>query len=192
MKLMTRLVSTFLTSVFLVGCVGIDVISYLNDHPEFSPIVPRGGKTEYQVVLSRSWRPMIYLKAFSVEDELGDYQKYFVSYAITEKRVPKLRRVEIPLEHWQSIEAAVDQSPIWNYDSMCDERSYKERRRFYRKGGDCSEFMMLDGGEIMVAISEPDRQIGITSTCQDLDTCKPFGDIAAAILNAIGKEDMIQ
>ncbi|WP_444909608.1 hypothetical protein [Microbulbifer sp. TRSA005] len=175
---------------FISSCAGRDVVGYLDDHPEFSPLVSRAGKTEYQIIWSRSWKPIIYLKAHLVQNAFGEYSKAFVSYAISEGSVSSLKQIEISMEEWAFIEATVENSPIWNYDSKCDQLSYSERATYLPEGDGCTEIVMTDGAIITISISEPGRQIGLSTICHDLGPCKPFEDIPAAILKTIGKADL--
>lgn len=180
----------FFSVGFIASCASVDVVGYLDDHPEFTPLLPRKGKTEYQVVWSSSWKPIVYLKAHLEQDEFAEYQRAFVSYSISKDTVSPLKQVEISMEEWVSIVEAVDRSPIWEYDSKCDELAYKERGIYFPEGDGCAEIIMTDGATITISVSEQSRKIGLSRVCNDLGPCKPFGDIPLAILKTIGKENV--
>lgn len=185
MKLFTFL----LLSCILFGCANRDVVGYLDDHPDFSPIVKREAKYEYQIVWTRSWQPIIYLKAHIEQDKWGEKVQAFVSYGSSEENVPKLKTYEISMSQWSSIVEEIDESIIWSYDNKCDQLAYKKRSlHFYdeEKGG-CAEIIMMDGATISIAVSEPERQLGIYRACNDIGPCEPFGSLARAILQTIGR-----
>lgn len=174
----------------VTACSNNDSVRYLDDHPEFSPIVKRDAKYEYQIVWSRSWRPTIYLKAYVEQDHWGKHRQAFVSYASSEGSVPRLATYKISTNEWQSIVKAVDESILWSYKSECDQLAYKTRSIFFDddENDGCVEIIMTDGAAISIAISEPERQLGIYRACNDLGPCEPFGSIARAILKTIGRE----
>jgi hypothetical protein len=175
----------------LIGCSNTGVVGYIDDHPNFSPIVKRNNKFEYQIIWRRSWKPTIYLKAYIEQDIWGKQVQSYISYSSSETSVANLTSYKISTDEWQSIVKAVDESTIWTYDSKCDQLAYKERSIYFNDDtGGCEEILMMDGASISVAISEPERDIGVYSVCNDLGPCEPFGFLARAILKTIGKENL--
>lgn len=174
----------------LTGCSSQSVVGYLDDHPEFSPVVSRRGKAEYQVIWSRSWNPIIYLKAHIEQDAFNKRRKAYISYSI-ENSVKSLKKVEISIADWNSIVAAVNESVIWEYDSDCDEKAYRDRTLYYRENNQCEEMLLTDGATITIAVTEESRSKAVKRACTDLGPCKPFGNIPLAMLKAIGKESLV-
>jgi hypothetical protein len=197
---MLKLVTALLLSLIwvLVGCSNIDVkgysntgiTGYLHDHPSFSPIVKRNNKHEYQIVWSRSWQPIIYLRAHIEQDYIGRNAQAYVSYASSTDTVSNLTLYKISIDEWQSIVKAVDESIIWSYDNKCDQLAYKEIGiyGYDEETNECFGVIMMDGASISIAISEPEREIGIYSICSDSGPCDPFGHLPRAILKTIGRE----
>ena len=188
LKLIFKNLLAFMFILSLSACNTVGIIGYLDDHPDFSPIVSREGKTEIQVSWYRSWKPMIYLKAHIEQDEYEEIKRAYVSYSITKSKITSLKKQEISIEAWESIIQAYNDSKIWSYESKCDELSYKNRSLYFENNGSCEEVIMMDGAKISIAISEPNRNIGILRVCNDLKLCEPLGSIPFVMLKAIGKE----
>ena len=190
---MWRVSLVVLGALLVSACSRLPTFTYLETHPDFPPIVPREGATEYQIVWSRSWRPIIYLRAYSLEYlyEEDDVRKYYVEWAISDHFVDALNRVEISEKDWAKIVASFDKSKFWRYKSSCDELNYQTRDQHAcenAKLGENEVIVTADGATISIAASEENRSKGILVACPNLQLCEPFGELAIAILSVIGRE----
>jgi hypothetical protein len=173
----------------LSGCTATPSSLFLQSHPDFSPLVPAEGRTEYQVSWYRSWKPTIQLVASRTRDNYGEFDRAFVAFTLSESSVGSLQRREISLSAWRRIEEAVAVANFWTYDSACDELAYKTRSLYATADGGCEEYLMTDGSRISIAGSDGSRARGVTRSCPDLELCEPLGRIPRAILLAIDRED---
>lgn len=173
------------------GCQSTSTVGYLDDHPDFSPIVSRKGKTEYQVIWARSWKPVIYIKAYLESDEFEENKKAFVAYSFSEHHVKRLKNVEISLEKWNQIVGAIEKSSFWSYENRCGEQSYQKRIILLENGDGCEEIITLDGSLLTIAASENGRSKGVSFPLPGDNLSNQFIEIPKVLLRSIGKEKFL-
>ena len=175
-----------LSYVVLSGCGLAPDHEYLDTHPEFSPLVPALGKTEYQVVWYRSWQPLIHLRVQVEGKELTENPGMTISYAVSAERIQPLRTVRKPVEKLEGLAEALRDTGFWSDDQPCMELSYREGRTYLPGDGGCEWVTVMDGASMSIAASEPTRSKAISVMCGSIGSCEPYDKFALAILELLG------
>jgi len=178
---------TALVLIVLAGCASTSSYLDVTTHPEFSPLVPMKGKSEYQIVWYRSYDPVVYLKAYRYTDGVGEFVDAYIEYATAENLVPKLKRKKISKDDWVELEQTVEESGFWTDSSPCLEESYKRGSLFWEGDSGCQE-IEWNGPEISIAASTMREAKGIHQSCTTDEHCGNLGSIPSKILEIIGKQ----
>ncbi len=163
-------------------------------HPEFAPLVPRSYQKEIQITWSRSWQPMIYLRATLHIDKYDKESSAQLWYSISDRSLKPLKRLEIKVADWQAIEEALEESGFWGDDLSCLEKAYREESYSGTGVEPCSELGLTDAASISVAASDGSRARGVQVICpldDDPDpwqNCGSLGEVAKVMLAAMGKD----
>lgn len=173
----------FLLLILISGCNRFQEISYTDDHPDFSPLLSRDGRFEYQFVLLQSNPDKLHhIKVFLVQDEFLEGKKAFIAYSDSTDRVKKLKTVQISLDEWEEIFSLINQKKPWLALDECNQKSYRHRSLFLKKGHECIDVVSTGGTFLTIAASEPERAYGMMMFCGSDKTCNGLVEIPEMVL----------
>ena len=169
------------------ACAGDLAYQDVYERSGFSPLVPRQGVEEYQIIWSRPWKPIIYIQAKVQAGHDGGNEGVFVRIARTQRGSPRFRQYQLSRADWRNVEEAIVESGFWTRELPCQEASYREQTLHVEVEGDGTRIAMLDGATLSMAASKAPRARGLTAVCPDLDQCPPFDVVIRAFFLAIGE-----